>query len=81
MTIDGRDYKSQTGGLVKVNLPYGVYDFLISAPHYISYQGKVNLSGEPVFFPKNKLVPKDGHVIICLIQEPIFWLWDKTKGE
>ena len=64
LTIDGRDYKSQTGGLVKVNLPYGVYDFLISAPHYISYQGKVNLSGEPVFFPKNKLVPKDGHVII-----------------
>lgn len=27
LTIDGRDYKSQTGGLVKVNLPYGVYDF------------------------------------------------------
>lgn len=64
LTIGGRDYKSQTGGLVKVNLPYGVYDFFISAPHYISYQGKVNLSGEPVFFPKNKLVPKDGHVII-----------------
>ena len=64
LTIDGRDYKSQTGALVKVNLPYGVFDFLISAPHYISYQGKVNLSGEPVFFPKNKLVPKDGHVII-----------------
>lgn len=24
----------------------------------------MNLKGEPVFFPKNKLVPKDGHVII-----------------
>ena len=64
LLIDGREYTSPAGGLVKVNLPYGNYKYVMSAPHYSTYQGEVNLIGEPVFVSRNKLVPKDGHVII-----------------
>ena len=64
LLIDGQEHTSPAGGLVKVNLPYGNYKYVMSAPHYSTYQGEVNLTGEPVFVSRNKLVPKDGHVII-----------------
>lgn len=64
LLIDGREYTSSAGGLVKVNLPYGNYKYVLSAPHYNTCQGEVNLTGEPVFVSKNKLVPEDGHIII-----------------
>lgn len=64
LTVAGKEYASQNGGLVKVNLPYGHYKYVMAAPHYSTYQGEVTLSGEPVFVSKDKLVPTDGHVII-----------------
>lgn len=64
LLIDGREHACPAGGLVKVNLPYGNYKYVMSAPHYSTFQGEVNLTGEPVFVSKNRLVPKDGHVII-----------------